>query len=107
MEESESKIISQLSQSLEIDLPAKKSLSELKDILAEHINYLIQDDFDKLVRILYRIDVSEKTLKTNLRNQAGDAGRIISEMIIERQLQKLKTRKKSKPDDHTPDDEKW
>ena len=107
MKELDPEIISQLSQSLEIDLPVKKSLSELKKILAEHINYLINTDFDKLLRILYKVDVNEKGLKTNLQKPNTDAGVIITEMIIERQLQKIKTKEQFKPNDDISEDEKW
>ncbi len=107
MEELESKIISQLSQGLEIDIPVKTSLSELKNILANRINYLINNDFEKLVRILYRIDVPEKILKENLKNEKENAGAIIAEMIVERQLQKIKTREQFKSNDDIPDKERW
>jgi hypothetical protein len=107
MEELESKIISQLTQSLEIDLPVKKSLSELKDILADRINYLINNDFEKLIRLLYRIDIPEKILKENLKNQKENAGAIIAEMIVERQLQKIKTREQFRSNNDIPDKEKW
>ncbi len=107
MKEIDLEIISQLSQSLEIELPLKKSMKELKDILADHINYLINNDFDKLLRVLYKVDVSEKILKINLQKQKRDAGTVIAEMIIERQLRKIKTKDQFKSKDDIPEDEKW
>jgi hypothetical protein len=107
MEEIESKIISELSLRLEIDLSAKKSMDELKKVLTDHINYLINNDFDKLLRILYRVDVPEAQLKTNLVQQKADAGTVIAEMIFERQLQKIKDRERSIPDSDIPENEKW
>jgi len=59
------------------------------------------------MRILYRVDVSEKTLKINLHKQERDPGIIIAEMIIERQLQKNKTRNQFKTNDDIPENEKW
>jgi hypothetical protein len=107
MEEINSKIISQLSQSLEIELPIEKSLPELQYILADYINYLINNDFDKLLRVLYKVDVSEEILKTNLQEQKRDAGTVIAEMILERQFQKIKTREQFKSDEDIPENEKW
>jgi hypothetical protein len=107
MEEINSKIISQLSRSLEIELPIEKSLPELQHILADYINYLINNDFDKLLRVLYKVDVSEKILQTNLQEQKRDAGTAIAEMILERQLQKIKTREQFKSDEDIPENEKW
>ena len=100
-------MISQLSQSLEIDLHEKRSIEELKLALSYYINDLITHDLNKLMSLLYRIDVSEKVLKGNLQEQKEDAGVIIAELIIDRQLQKTKTRKQSRPNDDIPENEKW
>ena len=100
-------MISQLSQSLEIDLHEKRSIEELKLALSYYINDLITHDLNKLMSLLYRIDISEKVLKGNLQEQKEDAGVIIAEMIIERQLQKIKTRKQSRPNNDIPENEEW
>ena len=62
--------------------------------LADYINQLILVNFERLVQLLYRIDVSEAKLKYLLKeNPAEDAGRIIALLIIERQIQKIKFKK--------------
>jgi hypothetical protein len=62
--------------------------------LADYINQLILTNFERLVQLLYRIDVSEAKLKYLLKeNPAEDAGRIIALLIIERQIQKIKFKK--------------
>ena len=64
--------------------------------LVEYINGLINADFEKLVQLLYRIDVSEAKLKALLQaNPQEDAAKMIANLIIERQLQKLKSRKQT------------
>lgn len=80
-----------------------------KQLLAERINELIQKDFQKLVSILYRLDISEEKLKYLLKeNSDSDAGFIIAELIIERQIQKKKSRQQfSKRDDDIDENEKW
>lgn len=77
--------------------------------LADYVNHLVNNDFNKLVLILYRLDVSEKKLKQLLATEpAIDAGRLIATLIIERQLEKIKLRKQySQPADNIPEDEKW
>lgn len=93
---------------LQIELPQNISFDEIKAQLADHINDLIRNDFQKLVGILYRIDVSESKLKQLLKeNPDTDAGIIITDLIIERQLQKIKSRKEYKRDENISDDEKW
>jgi hypothetical protein len=92
----------------DFNLPVTNSKQQLLATLAEGINQLIQTDFARLINILYRIDISEKTLKQTLEQQADkDAGLLIAELIIERQLQKQKMRQKFKSPDNIPDDDKW
>jgi hypothetical protein len=80
-----------------------------RQILIKKINELIHTDFQKLVTILYRVDVSERQLKKLLKENPGqDAAIIMADLLIERQLQKVKSREKFKKDDPSiPDDEKW
>jgi hypothetical protein len=76
--------------------------------LVERINYLVTNDFNRLVSILYRLDVDEKKLQQTLsHNPSVDAGIQIAEMIIERQLQKIRSRTKFKKDKEIPEDDKW
>lgn len=102
-------LIDDINKDLSILLPAKMSLEELQQRLAEHINELIKTDFHKLIALLYRIDVSEPKLKQLLQQQPGkDTGDLIAELIIERQLQKIKSRKQfSQRDNDLPGEEKW
>lgn len=80
-----------------------------KQILAEKINDLINNDFQKLVSILYRMDVSETKLKQLLNDNPGtNAALIITDLMIERQKQKLISRQQfRKKDENISDDEKW
>ena len=103
----ESILLSELSNKLEIDLPEKRSLEELKVFLSGYIDHLISKNPDKLVSILSRVDVSEKVLKANLQNQEENASSIMAQMIIERQIEKIKTRERYRSNDDISEDEKW
>lgn len=108
MQQINTDLIPILRQSLEIDLPENISFDLLKERLSSHINFLIQSDFQKLVSILYRVDVSEFKLKNLLKeNQGFDAANIITDLIIERQLQKIKSRQEHRNDENVSEDEKW
>ena len=75
----------------------------------EKVNELIEHDFGKLVNILYRIDVSEQKLKQLLRSNGDtDAAAMIAALIIERQTEKIKSRKVTKHF-YNPDntEERW
>lgn len=78
-----------------LELPEAATMDQLETILAEKINTLINEDFASLVQLLYRIDVNEAKLKTLLRENTGsDADRLIARLILERQWQKIETRRK-------------
>lgn len=75
--------------------------------LASEINQLILTNFEKLVQLLYRIDVSETKLKALLKeNPDKDAGLLIAVLMIERQLQKIKRQPTNENDIHC-NEEKW
>ncbi|MBS1596619.1 MAG: hypothetical protein JST75_00230 [Bacteroidetes bacterium] len=91
-----------------IELKDQPTIEEIKEKLSQHISYLINHDFAGLINMLYKIDVSEKKLKSLLKeNTDADAGNIIAGLIIERQLQKIKTRQDMKRDDNRSNEDKW
>ena len=95
-------------QTISADLLPQTSLSVFKEKLAGYVNELINHDFDKLVHILYRLDVSEQKLKTTLASSSIDAGLLIAQMIIERQLQKIQSREQFRQQNsNISDEEKW
>jgi hypothetical protein len=80
-----------------------------RQLLAHQINELIHSGFDKLIAILYRLDVSETKLKELLKDfPQEDAGLLIADLMIERQIQKIKSRGQFKRQDKNIDEaEKW
>jgi hypothetical protein len=105
----ETDLIEIINHELGLVFPDKITIEKISNRLAAHINYLIEHDFQKLVSVLYRVDVNETKLKKLLKENAGeDAGVIIADLIIERQLQKIKSRQAFRRDDnHIADEEKW
>ena len=66
------------------------------DFLTEKINFLIVNDFNKLIFILYRADIYEQKLNRLLaENKKEDAGKIIAALFVQRQLEKIKSRKEN------------
>ena len=108
--ENEALLIIYLQQELLIDSKNNFSINELIEKLAAHINHLINNNFQELVGLLYRIDVHETKLRRVLKENINeDAGKIIAQLIIERQLQKIKSRQEfsAKNNDVINDEEKW
>jgi len=62
--------------------------------LTKLVSYLLEKDFSKLLHVLYRIDISEERLKAALASNEGGLAIIIARMILEREMQKVETRKK-------------
>ena len=67
---------------------------ELRAVLIRRIEELIEKDTEKLMWILYRIDVDEKKVRESLTaNSSLIYPEVLADLIIERQIQKAKTRK--------------
>lgn len=91
------------------DLELAAQLAFDKQSLVDRVNELMQHDFAKLVFLLYRIDIDENKLRGLLNQHAGeDTAVIITDLIIERQIQKIKSREHYRQQDDTIDEEeKW
>ena len=82
--------------------------SFFKEQLSQVINDLIVHDFDRLVHILYQLDIPEQKLKQMLSTGENEnAGTVISELIIQREIEKLKSREQFKREENIPEDEQW
>lgn len=82
--------------------------SEMKERLVFYVNHLLLHDFNKLVQILYRVDVDERELKALLQeNKETDAAVIITDLLLHRQEEKLKTKEALKSKNDIPDEDKW
>ena len=101
--------------SLELALiPVNDTGADWMNSLVQRINYLILHDFDRLVFILYRLDVDESKINLILKNTqlqtspGSDAGVLIGKLIVERQIQKLRTRTEYRNQKNSfNDNERW
>lgn len=88
-------LIEVLNKELDAAWPNTLSAAELREQLVAFIDQLINKDFQRLLAILYRIDVDEARLRLLLQQQADrPAAEIIADSIIDRQQQKIESRKK-------------
>ena len=87
-------------ESFEIDgqlLPVVKNDEEkfqaFRNLLIARIEELAEKNMDKLMWLLYRVDVSERKLHATLKQTPPEQfAPVIADMIIERQIQKIKSR---------------
>lgn len=81
------------------DQPAPQNdqnYEQLKKDLADYLNDLLVSDYNKLISILYRIDIAQEKAVAELAKNAENEspGETLARLIIERQLQKIETRRK-------------
>jgi hypothetical protein len=101
-------LIQSVNNEMALDLPINISFAQFKEHLAAHINHLINHDFEKLIFYLYRIDVNEQKMKAMLQSPHENAGALIAQLIIDRQLEKQKTKEEFlRKDSEMDDEEKW
>ena len=66
-----------------------------KKRLTEIISYLLDKDFERLLTAMYRIDINEEKFKAALSiNPTSEIAPSIAALIIEREMQKVITRRK-------------
>lgn len=82
------------------------SFSEFRNFIIEKINNWINNDFEHLLYLLYRIDVHEDKVRTLLADNNGEhAAATITDLIIEREKQKMITRQQFKSQQNIYEDE--
>jgi hypothetical protein len=70
------------------------SLDDLKRVLTERILDLLERNVERLLSILYRVDLNQKKLdEIFLNGTKEEIAEKIAAAVIERQLQKIETRK--------------
>ena len=85
-----SKNFSQLSPGFLVNKNDIKNFEELKKFLSGKIRILLEEKFDSLVNLLYRIDVEDKKIEEVFsRKEKENVPDLIANLIIERLLQKI------------------
>lgn len=90
---------------MEMNIQTLENLS--KEKLIEYINEYIKTDFSKIVQLLYRIDVSEATIKKTLQDHPDlDAAILLADLIIER-LAATKKAREQFSQGNISEEERW
>jgi hypothetical protein len=87
------------------DLETLNDFKLFRETLIQRLDYLVNRDFEKLLWILYRIDVKEQLVKDVLSDKENlNPAETLADLIIQRQLQKVQTRIKYKGKEGTDND---
>lgn len=107
--ENTKEIIQQIEHAWPTPLDPSQTYQQLRDSLATQINELINEDFEKLVFLLYRIDVDEARMRTLLAEHGhGNSAELLADLVLERQMQKIKSRRDfNQRDQQVSEEEKW
>ena len=80
-------------------LPVHDGFEKLRNKVKHVIDHLLQTDFEKLLNIMYRLDIDESKFKAVISGTYGnDVSGKLAEFVIERELKKMETRKRYKDD---------
>lgn len=96
----------------DLKLPENNNLQQINyaDIVAAKIDYLIANDFNGLLFMLYRLDVDEAKVKEMIAQSGGlTPGLTIANLVLKRLEEKVYWRKKfkSQSDEIIDDEERW
>ena len=81
---------------------------DLKEHLITYINYLLLHDFNKLIQILYKVDIQEQKLKKLLNDHPQtDAALLITDLLVARHEEKIRTKEQFNTNKDIPEEDKW
>lgn len=67
-------------------------LEVLRKVLTDHLAWLLDYQFERLLQAMYRIDVNEQEFRAVLTGDAPVAP-ALAELVLQRELKKVKTRR--------------
>jgi hypothetical protein len=77
-----------------VDLSNPETYEQLKTLLTEQLVYMLHHEMEKLMGILYRIDVREKDVKQAFaQNNPKLIAPLLAESIIAREIEKAQSRR--------------
>jgi len=98
----------QLTADTNISVAENSTYEQLRDKLAEYIEQLISQDFQQFVLLLYKVDVSEHKIRAVLEaDLSPDVYKKIAALLIERQQEKIISKKTNKKPVDDDGEEKW
>ncbi|WP_231491994.1 hypothetical protein [Pedobacter sp. Leaf170] len=81
--------------SKDFDINENLTENQLRDAMVDAFAYLVDNDFPKLIQILYKADVDQHKLKELLETTEGkSSAEVIADAYIARQKAKVETWKK-------------
>ncbi len=90
-------IVKDMQLEMEADLLKSDDMEMFRQKLIEVINLLLHKDYHRLVNAMYRLDIDEKSFRDVISGlHSPNVAARLAELIISRELEKVKTRRKYK-----------
>ncbi|MVT06901.1 hypothetical protein [Chitinophaga tropicalis] len=100
--------VSQLAEDASLKLNPQISYEALETLLAQQLEIMISNNFQQFVLLLYKIDVAEQKVRDVLAaDLSPEVYRKIAAMLIERQQEKIISRKTHSKPPANDGEEKW
>ena len=80
-------------EAMEISNSKVSTLDEIYNHVYPQVESFIKHDFNSLMRLLYRIDISENAVKKQMDLMPDDTAQALSTLIVKREIQKVVLRK--------------
>jgi hypothetical protein len=78
---------------LETRTGEENDFARFREALIDRISFLLDHDFERLLGLLYRVDVSEEKAKRMLaENPERPVAEVFADLVIERETEKVKSR---------------
>lgn len=99
----------QIATNTALSIPDHITYEQLESLLAARLETMINTDFQQFVLLLYKIDVAEKKVRQVLTDDTTEnVYRKIAALLIERQQQKIISRKTfTRPVNEDDEEERW
>lgn len=99
----------QIAEDTSLNIPDHITYEQLESLLATKLETMINQDFQQFVLLLYKIDVSENKIRQVLIDDtSAEVYKKIAALLIERQQQKIISRKTfTRPASNDDDEERW
>ena len=80
------------------DFLQSQDLKLFREKLTEVINILLHRDYHRLLNAMYRLDINEKLFREAMSGMhSPNVASRLADLVIDREIEKIKTRKKYRP----------
>ncbi|MHB1921735.1 MAG: hypothetical protein ACYCOO_05805 [Chitinophagaceae bacterium] len=85
----------------------ESSREQLLSLLRERVSQLLDQDVDRLILLLYQLDIAENKVRQILSPESEDPALELALLILQRQMEKIKSREQYPRDPKIAEEDRW